>query len=457
MSSSVYDDDDGERGFMLRKGSRPGASSERAWSWQCQAVAYAVLVVLLVLNLRGGDGKGGGIGALLPELAADECADAAPKQRKIVAIGGGQAADKPWVRDTIIEMSGTATPTVLYIGTPGFDSLRGYERQAGGFAALGHPTSMLNLSDLALVPPAAQRAAKIAAADIIVVSGGNTLFAVTRWRRLGVDVLLRQAMERGAVLCGGSAGAIIWFDGGHSDSLDPSTVQRTRAPTEVHTAVNPLETATLQSIAALPEAERALYKKEWEYCRVAGLGFLPFFMCPHHDRAQSNGQARATSFDAMLGVNGAEVGLGVDNNAAVVVDGDRWRIISDGGSVTKKVFLNGRLHATVLPPNGDWQPMEVLLERPDFTSLPPSPYNGEGIVGSGLTRAQHELIRGLDTLPPLRQQAAERVEWIAQREAQVLPALMLEAGVEFWLIANKEYGEVRHIKHLHFSTLSPSR
>ena len=102
-----------------------------------------------------------------------------------------------------------------YIGTPGFDSLRGYERQAGGFAALGHPTSMLNLSDLALVPPAAQRAAKIAAADIIVVSGGNTLFAVTRWRRLGVDVLLRQAMERGAVLCGGSAGAIIWFDVRH--------------------------------------------------------------------------------------------------------------------------------------------------------------------------------------------------------------------------------------------------
>ena len=236
--------------------------------------------------------------------------------------------------------------------------------------------------------------------------------------------------------------------GGHSDSLDPSTVQRTRAPTEVHTAVNPLETATLQSIAALPEAERALYKKEWEYCRVAGLGFLPFFMCPHHDRAQSNGQARATSFDAMLGVNGAEVGLGVDNNAAVVVDGDRWRIISDGGSVTKKVFLNGRLHATVLPPNGDWQPMDVLLERPDFTSLPPSPYNGEGIVGSGLTRAQHELIRGLDTLPPLRQQAVERAEWIAQRESQVLPALMAEAGVEFWLIANKEYGEVRHIKAL---------
>ena len=115
-TKSVYadDDSDSERGYMLRKGARAADPAEKSWSWQCQAVAYAVVVVLLVLNLRGGDGTGGGIGALLPELAADECADAAPKQRKIVAIGGGQAADKPWVRDTIIEMSGTATPTVLY-------------------------------------------------------------------------------------------------------------------------------------------------------------------------------------------------------------------------------------------------------------------------------------------------------------------------------------------------------
>lgn len=30
-------------------------------------------------------------------------------------------------------------------------------------------------------------------------------------------------MESGAVLTGGSAGAICWFDGGHSDSMDPAT------------------------------------------------------------------------------------------------------------------------------------------------------------------------------------------------------------------------------------------
>ena len=55
---------------------------------------------------------------------------------------------------------------------------------------------------LCALQTAAQREAAIGEADIIVVSGGNTLFAVTRWRRLGVDLLLKQAMERGAVLCG---------------------------------------------------------------------------------------------------------------------------------------------------------------------------------------------------------------------------------------------------------------
>ena len=63
---------------------------------------------------------------------------------------------------------------------------------------------MLNLSDLATVPPPAARAAATGAADIIIVSGGNTLHAVNRWRRLGVDTLLKEAMERGAVLAGGS-------------------------------------------------------------------------------------------------------------------------------------------------------------------------------------------------------------------------------------------------------------
>ena len=54
---------------------------------------------------------------------------------------------------------------------------------------------------------------------IIYVGGGNTLKMMRRWRRLGVDDLLRSAHSRGAVLCGVSAGAICWFDSG-SQRLD---------------------------------------------------------------------------------------------------------------------------------------------------------------------------------------------------------------------------------------------
>lgn len=44
-------------------------------------------------------------------------------------------------------------------------------------------------------------------ADIILVSGGNTLYAVDRWTYLGLDELLRGAAHRGKVMAGGSAGA----------------------------------------------------------------------------------------------------------------------------------------------------------------------------------------------------------------------------------------------------------
>ena len=35
--------------------------------------------------------------------------------------------------------------------------------------------------------------------------------------------MIFNAMIEGTIIAGGSAGAICWFDGGHSDSMDPST------------------------------------------------------------------------------------------------------------------------------------------------------------------------------------------------------------------------------------------
>jgi peptidase E len=55
-------------------------------------------------------------------------------------------------------------------------------------------------------------------ADAIVVSGGNTLNQQAIWRAQGIDVVLREAWERGIVLGGASAGSLCWFEEGTTDS-----------------------------------------------------------------------------------------------------------------------------------------------------------------------------------------------------------------------------------------------
>ena len=54
--------------------------------------------------------------------------------------------------------------------------------------------------------------------DAIVASGGNTLNQQAIWRAHGIDIVLRQAWERGIVLGGSSAGSLCWFEEGTTDS-----------------------------------------------------------------------------------------------------------------------------------------------------------------------------------------------------------------------------------------------
>ncbi|MDP4198190.1 MAG: peptidase E [Bacteroidota bacterium] len=63
------------------------------------------------------------------------------------------------------------------------------------------------------------------AQDAIYVGGGNTANMLAIWRVHGVDKILREAYERGIVMCGTSAGSLCWFECGVTDSfsldLDP--------------------------------------------------------------------------------------------------------------------------------------------------------------------------------------------------------------------------------------------
>ena len=56
-------------------------------------------------------------------------------------------------------------------------------------------------------------------ADIIYVGGGNTFYMMEVWRKYELDIKLREIyLNDTAILTGISAGAMCWFNCGHSDS-----------------------------------------------------------------------------------------------------------------------------------------------------------------------------------------------------------------------------------------------
>lgn len=57
--------------------------------------------------------------------------------------------------------------------------------------------------------------------DIIYVGGGNTRSMLALWREWGIDLILREAYDKGIVLSGLSAGMLCWFEWGITDSVKP--------------------------------------------------------------------------------------------------------------------------------------------------------------------------------------------------------------------------------------------
>ena len=233
---------------------------------------------------------------------------------KIYAAGSGlDMLSQPATVAEIIALTGkpAAQVRVLYLGTATYDDAAAQATQTRQFAKQGCAVAALAVA-VATPSDAAMRAA-VGAADVILVSGGNTLFARDRWVKIGLDALMKGALARGAVLCGGSAGGIVWFDGGHSDSMDATTYKNPPGP-----LLNPNLTKA--------ELERA-----WAYIRVPGLSVVPGLFCPHYDITEGNGVLRAVSFAGMMRRHAGEHALGVDNWAALRIDGANYTVISRAG------------------------------------------------------------------------------------------------------------------------------
>jgi dipeptidase E len=169
----------------------------------------------------------------------------------------------PRFEDEVLELGG---PRVCFVPTASADPdwmlVRLYESFAGRAEA----------SHISFNPwPRADLREHVLAQDAIYVSGGNTANALAIWRVHGFDHVLREAWERGILLCGWSAGMICWFEAGVTDSFGPE-------------------------LAGMRD----------------GLGFLPGSACPHYD-----GEGRRRPAYRELVADGFPPGLAADDGAAL--------------------------------------------------------------------------------------------------------------------------------------------
>ena len=309
--------------------------------------------------------------------------------------------------------------SLLYIGTASYDISDSRDKQTSEFVRMGVTVKSLDVANQFVHRHELVEA--VNEADIILVSGGNTLYAVDRWERLGLSDLLREAALRGTVIAGGSAGAICWFDGGHSDSMDPKTHRLFKLnsacesidPTTTessHVEAGRLNSSFVAECASSYKETKEDTKKrqltrkvsldtdmesdvesdkemdeggssanDWEYIRVEGLGIFPGIICPHHDCIQSNGVLRSKDFKSMMKRHPYEVGIGIDNFAALEFDGSNFRVLTMLGETSPKiedvpgkvpgVWINhvddhGMVHSTRCPRAGRVADLLQMLKDP---------------------------------------------------------------------------------------------
>ena len=135
----------------------------------------------------------------------------------IIALGGGgfSMEETPALDLYILEQAKQERPKVCFLATASGDAEGYIGKFYMAFSQLScQPT---HLSLFKTPPPDA--ASILLDSKVIYVGGGSTRSMLALWREWGVDKLLRRAYKQGSILTGISAGAICWFEQGHSDSV----------------------------------------------------------------------------------------------------------------------------------------------------------------------------------------------------------------------------------------------
>ena len=135
---------------------------------------------------------------------------------QIIAIGGGgfgRSIYNTKIDQYIINQSSAEKPNVCFIPTASAED----KAYTVNFYAV-YSKLNCNPTHINFFQRTPRLDSLINKQDIIFVGGGNTKSMLAVWREWKLDILLLKAYNRGAILCGVSAGAICWFKQGITDS-----------------------------------------------------------------------------------------------------------------------------------------------------------------------------------------------------------------------------------------------
>ena len=223
--------------------------------------------------------------------------------RKILIAGG--AFGTPFIR-YMAQLTGKTRPKLLYLPTASADSATSTLSWYRSCAPLNVEPSD-QASFIASTGQNRSWEEVLLSVDGIVCSGGNTLNQQAIWKAQGIDLVLRQAWDRGIILGGASAGSLCWFEEGTTDS------------------------------------------RPKELTIVQGLGFLKGSHSPHYDAEKD----RRPLYQKLIASGQLKPGYACDNNAGIYFeDNDVKRIVASraGAKACYVSLVNGKVAERVLEP-----------------------------------------------------------------------------------------------------------
>ena len=230
-------------------------------------------------------------------------AQARPPVRKILIAGGGFG--EAFIRYMGM-LTGKERPRLCYLPTASADSQSGTISWFRSCAPL-NVTPFVQESFIASTRQDKGWDEVLLSMDGIVCSGGNTLNQQAIWKAQGIDVVQKQAWDRGIVLGGASAGSLCWFEEGTTDS-------------------RPKVLSTVQC-----------------------LGFLKGSHSPHYDREPG----RRPLYQKLIGSGEMKPGYACDNDAGIYFEDNTVRRVVSTRADAKVYYVSvvgGRVVERVMEP-----------------------------------------------------------------------------------------------------------